>query len=152
MTTARRSARRTLAGLVLAISAALAFTMTAAVTTSASAAPAPESTVAAKAPRAYYGAIAMANDGAWGVAYDYRTRAGAYDRALKGCRKNAAYPGTCRKIGWVRNACGAVAAKFNSRGFVTRYKYGFAATKVGAKRKARANFGGRIVTWVCTTR
>lgn len=101
--------------------------------------------------RSYYGAIALGKDGATGYGTNYRTRAGAYDRALRECNQRSAF--RCVKVGWVRNACGAVAVKFNSSGTrVTRYKYGYAVTRHRAEANARRNFGGQIRAWVCTKR
>lgn len=147
--------RRPFAALVLAIGAALAFSTMSVGT--ASAAPAADrggpSNVASKAPVRYYGAISMAADGATGVSYDYRTKNAAFKRSQRGCKSRSGYPQTCTKIVWVSNGCAAVSAKFNSQGFVKRYKWASRArTAAAAKAAARRNFGGKIVGWTCTTR
>lgn len=143
-----RSAFR--AQVLLGIAGLLAATMLALIP--AGSAQAAESPASARAARNYFGAIAISADAATGYSYDYRTRKRAQNVAVAKCRQRSNYPGTCRIAGWMRNACGAVAVKYDSRGFVSRYKYGWAGTKQGAKNAARRNFGGQIRTFVCTTR
>lgn len=114
---------------------------------SSAAAPASE-----RAVRVYYGALALSTDGAVGGYYDARTKAAAYRGALRQCRQKSNYPGTCAKVGWVRNACGAVSVKFGSDGFVSDARFGWGRTKRIAISQARRGFGGQIRGWVCTTR
>ncbi len=116
---------------------------------SASAAPADESE---RAGRVYYGAIALAADGAFGYSYDFGTKRAALDAAHQRCRQRSDFPSTCTKAGWIRNACGAVAVKYDREDFVDRYKFGWGRTKRAAVAAAKRDFGGEIRTWVCTTR
>ncbi len=102
--------------------------------------------------RLYYGAISLASDGAFGYSYDFGTKRAAQNAAQQRCRQHSDYPGTCTQVGWFRNACGAVAVKYDREGFVSRYKFGWGTTKPRAVAQARRNFGGTIRTWVCTTR
>ena len=102
--------------------------------------------------RAYYGAIALSNDGTATYAFDYRTKRAALSAAYKRCKSRSSLPRNCRKVGWVRNACGAVAVKKYPSGYISRYHYGYGRNKAAAKAAARRNFGGQIAVWVCTTR
>lgn len=102
--------------------------------------------------RAFYGAIALSADSTIAYSYDYRTKRRALRAAYRKCKARAEYPGTCTKVGWVRNGCGAVAVKYGTNGLVSRYKFGWGRTKAIAKANARRNFGGQIRGWVCTTR
>ncbi|MDQ4053175.1 MAG: DUF4189 domain-containing protein [Actinomycetota bacterium] len=102
--------------------------------------------------RALYGAIALAADGAVGYTYDLHTKRAALRAAHKQCRQRSDYAGTCTKVGWIRNACGAVAVKFRPSGFVSRYKFGWGRTKRAAVEEAKRGFGGQIGAWVCTSR
>lgn len=111
-----------------------------------------DATATASKARNYWGAIAISRDAAWGVAYDHRSKSGALKAAQRRCKSHSSEPGQCRKVGWVRNACGAVAVKYYDSGAVRRYKFGYGQTKNAAKSRARRNFGGDILTWVCTTR
>jgi hypothetical protein len=141
MTTFRTTFALTLAAVLAGVSLTFA--------SSAGAAPAEQSK---QAGRVYYGAIALASDGAFGYSYDFATKRAALDAAQQRCRQRSEYPGTCTKIGWIRNACGAVAVKYDRQGFVSRYKFGWGGTKRAAIAAAKRNFGGTIRTWVCTTR
>ena len=85
---------------------------------------------AAPARAGNYGAIAIGKDGAAGYSYNFGTKAAAYRRALSECNQRSAY--RCVKVGWVRNACGAVAVKYGSRGLVSRYNFGYARSRPGA--------------------
>ena len=141
MTTFRTTFALTVAALLAGVSLTFA--------SSASAATADESK---RAGRAYFGAIALASDGAFGYSYDFGTKRAALNAAHQRCRQRSDYPGTCTKVGWIRNACGAVAVKYDRQGFVSRYKFGWGGTKQAAIAAAKRNFGGVIRTWVCTTR
>src|SRR5688572_29470322 len=97
---------------------ALAGTMMS-VASPAKAAPAPadrvsQVTTSAEAPdrerqqrcfRKCFGAISMSPDQAWGGYRNTATRASAVRKAHNICKRNSAYPGRCRKLGWVRNGC-----------------------------------------------
>ncbi len=104
--------------------------------------------------RNYYGAIAISVDQAWAVRYDYRTKRGARQAALRKCRDVSNYPGRCVVSVWVRNGCAATAVKVNADGFVTRYASGYARTPRRAKAIAlsRLSRPRKILAWVCTTR
>ena len=107
-----------------------------------------------RAGRNYYGAIAISVDQAWAVRYDYRTKRGARQAALRKCRDVSNYPGRCVVSVWVRNGCAATAVKVNADGFVTRYASGYARTQRRAKAIAlsRLSRPRKILAWVCTTR
>lgn len=141
MNTLRTTFAMTIAALLAAV------TLTALAPSAGAAAPTNE-----RAARTYYGAIALAADGAVGYAYDFRTKGAALRAAHNKCRDKSDYPGTCTKVGWVRNACGAVSVRFGADGFVSRYKFGWGRTKRIAIQQAKRNFGGQIRAWVCTTR
>lgn len=132
-----------------AVSAVAAVSLLVAPGAGASAPAAPSSERAA---RAYFGAIALAADGAAGYAYDFGTKRAALRAAHQRCKSLSDYPDTCTRVGWVRNACGAVAVKFRPDGFVARYKFGWGRSKAVAIRMAKRNFGGDIRAWVCTAR
>jgi hypothetical protein len=102
--------------------------------------------------RVYYGALALSSDGAVGGYYNTRTKGAAFNGALRQCRQRSDYPGTCTKVGWVRNACGAVSVKFGADGFVRDAKFGWGPSKRVAVRQAKARFGGQVRGWVCTAR
>ena len=141
MTTFRTTFALTVAAVLAGVSLTFA--------SSAGAAPAEESQ---RTGGVYFGAIALASDGAFGYSFDFRTKQAALNAAHQRCRTRSDYPGTCTKVGWIRNACGAVSVKYDRQGFVTRYKFGWGATKPIAIAQARRNFGGKIRAWVCTTR
>jgi hypothetical protein len=119
-------------------------------TTSTAAAP----EVQDRAARNYFGAIAISIDQAWAVRYDYRTKRGARQAALRKCRTVSDYPGRCVVSVWVRNGCAATAVKVNADGFVTRYASAYARTKRRARILAlnRLSRPRKILAWVCTTR
>lgn len=102
--------------------------------------------------RDYYGAIALSSDGTATYAFDYSTKRGALNAAFNRCRSRSNVPSDCVKVGWVRNACGAVAVQERSNGTISRYNFGFSSSRARAEANARRNFGGRIAAWVCTTR
>jgi len=133
----------------LAVAALLAAACLSALAPSAGAVAAP---AAERPARVVYGAIALAADGAVGYTYDFRTRRAALRAALRQCRQGSDYASTCKKVGWIRNSCGAVAVKFRPSGFVKYYKFGWGRTKRDAVREARQGFGGRTQAWVCTSR
>jgi hypothetical protein len=104
--------------------------------------------------RNYYGAISISVDAAWGVSYDYGTKAKAIKRAKVECKKHSDYPGKCVNAVWVRNGCAAVSVKYNSEGFVSHYGWAVNRFKGPAIRAAQHKCGNRCqkLTWVCTTR
>ena len=136
--------------IAMAITALLAGTLLAFAPASGATADRPAPTE--RAARVYYGAIALSADSTIAYAYDYRTKGRALKAAYKRCKRKAHYPGTCTKVGWVRNGCGAVAVKYGNDGLVSRYKFGWGATKTRAKQNAQRGFGGQLRGWVCTTR
>lgn len=95
-------------------------------------------------PQQYWGAIAVAPNGAVGKSWDYDTAAGARSRALNECPASG-----CKVLVTFVNGCGAVA--FNSS--TNRYWGGHGDTQSEAENNAIANAGGGSTkTWVCTTR
>ncbi|MEE1772776.1 DUF4189 domain-containing protein [Streptomyces sp. JV185] len=111
--------------------------------------PAPETTQApapppAPAPRPnYYGAIAVARNGAYGRAWDHRTASAARQGALNSC------PGSCKVLVTFANGCGAVAYNPNAH----RYWGGHGASRTEAESSAISHAGGGYwITAVCTTR
>ncbi len=57
-----------------------------------------------------FGAIAYSpSTGQWGWARNYRTRAGAEQRAMQECRSAAGWARDCSTGVWFRNACEALA-------------------------------------------
>lgn len=103
----------------------------------------------------FYGAISVSPDWAAGWAYDYRTKARALRASLRACKRHSNYPGSCRKIVWVRNGCAAVAAKWDpSTHFITRISWGIGFTKRKAIHRAKRKLSvpKRTVAWVCTSR
>lgn len=101
----------------------------------------------------YFGAIAVASDGAAGWSYDYPARAGAIGRAVRECRARSNYPGTCRGIVWVRNGCAAVSLLWRN-GSIANVGWGVAYTRARAVAISRnkAGYGSRLAASVCTTR
>jgi len=101
--------------------------------------------------RNYYGAIAISNDQAWGVSYDYGTKRAAKSHALRQCRNHTSQ--RCYVTVWVRNGCAATAVKTN-HGTVTRYSWGIGRSPRQAKARALSELSApkKILTWVCTTR
>lgn len=119
------------------------------------AAPATATDAASAARYPYYGAISVSMaDGAGGWSYDYGTKRAAKRAAQRSCKNRSDYPGSCRKIVWVRNGCAAVVARYWSDGSIRRYAWGIGNTKRQAINRAKAelNYLGRTNTWVCTTR
>ncbi|GAA4126642.1 hypothetical protein GCM10022416_00430 [Actinomadura keratinilytica] len=106
------------------------------------AAPSTESTYAP--PRLYYGAIAVAPNGAVGKSWDYSSAAAARRRALNECPASG-----CKVLTTFVNGCGAVA--YNPK--TNKYWGGSGKTRSAAQKDAISNAGGgRWITWVCTTR
>lgn len=102
----------------------------------------------------YYGSIALsARDNSVGWSYDYRTKRGAIKRAKRECRKASNYPWTCKKVGWVRNGCLALAVR-TSGGSVARWASAYRGSKRAAYRAAknRCGPGCRKRAYTCTTR
>ncbi|MBB1261989.1 DUF4189 domain-containing protein [Streptomyces sp. OF8] len=88
--------------------------------------------------------MAVANDGSWGRAWDYRTRAAAERGALSRCSGP-----NCKVLTSFSNGCGAVV--YNRS--INRYWGGSGATQQAAEASARANAGGgTTIVWQCTTR
>ncbi|MFK5976466.1 MAG: DUF4189 domain-containing protein [Sulfurovum sp.] len=98
--------------------------------------------------RNYYGAISFSQStGAYGYAYDYKSKRGAMNAARRKCGRR-----DCKTPLWFRNACGALAIG-NGNGYGT----GWGNTRSSAKRKAlrscrKYNRGCYIKKSVCTTR
>lgn len=91
----------------------------------------------------YYGAIAVASNGANGRAWDYPTASAAEKAALNNC------PGNCKVLVTFVNSCGAVAYNSNAN----RYWGGKGDSETEAQNDAISRAGGgRWITWACTTR
>lgn len=92
----------------------------------------------------YYGAIAVATNGAYGRAWDYRSRSGAESGAMSRCSGSG-----CKVLTSFANGCGAIAYNSSTR----QYWGGHGATPVEATNNAMSNAGGgRWITYACTTR
>lgn len=92
-----------------------------------------------------FGAIATSDSGAYGYAYNYRTREQAQRAALQECGEQG-----CRVQVWFKNACGAVAQDNNRR-----TAWGWATTREQAEAQAISACGTgtcRIRVWACTSR
>jgi hypothetical protein len=76
----------------------------------------------------------------FGYSFDYSSRSGAEQRALRECRDRANVPANCRGIVWVRNGCAAAAYKVRPNGS-NRYGWGIGETKSVAKARARDAIG-----------
>jgi hypothetical protein len=95
-----------------------------------------------------YGSIQIARNGAWGKSSGYRTARGAKARAHRECRQAVRHRRPCYSMGWVRNACMAVAVRRGPNGLIVRAKTNSDPrnTKRGAYRQALRNCrsdGGR---------
>ncbi|MFI2371908.1 DUF4189 domain-containing protein [Streptomyces sp. NPDC018833] len=113
-------------------------------TTEAPAPPPAPTSPPAPAPRPnYYGAIAVASNGAYGRAWDYKSASAAQQAALNSC------PGSCKVLVSFANSCGAVAYNPNAH----RYWGGHGASQTEAKNNAISHAGGGDwITVVRTTR
>lgn len=107
-----------------------------------------------------FGAISLnTRTGQVGYANDKRSRAAAIRVAQTSCRTRSAdtsgSPGQCRRAGWVRNGCLAVAVRIRDRAIV-EWGAAIAYDPDPAKRKARRKVAGpgrtRIAFWLCTSR
>jgi hypothetical protein len=149
--TARLGAAIATSTLVVAGSLAVA------ASSSAQAAPAPVDRTAKVSKINTYGSIQIARNGAWGKSRGYRTIKGAKRRAHRECRQVTRRP--CYDMGWVRNACMAVAVRRGPNGLIVRAKTNSdpRRTKRGAYRQALRNCrrdGGRCKrlrgAWTCS--
>lgn len=99
--------------------------------------------------RDYFGAYAVAPNGAYGVSWDYSTRWEATDRAMAECRARAR---GCRSALWFRNACGALAMN-NYNDWATAWGTNRGIAQNKARRNCNNRFGGCYIKhWACTTR
>lgn len=97
--------------------------------------------------------------GVTGTANDKRSRARAVSTAHRSCQARSAdqggFPGQCKRAGWVRNGCLAVAIRVRNNEIV-EWGSGYAYNPPPAQRKARSKVQGPgrilIQQWVCTTR
>ncbi|BDH55930.1 DUF4189 domain-containing protein [Tsukamurella sp. PLM1] len=88
----------------------------------------------------YFGAIAVASNGATGRSWDYPSAASARSAALNSCGY-----GSCKVLASFANGCGAVAENR------TRFR-GYAARSLGAAQNGALTLpGSYIKTWVCTS-
>ena len=96
-----------------------------------------------------YGAIAYStSSGAYGYAYDAKTKGAAQRLALKECDKQGR---GCKNTIWFKNACGSIAIGKDGWGA------SWGKTKRESWRKAREQCrtettGCKVKRWVCTTR
>lgn len=90
---------------------------------------------------AYYGAIAVADDGTFGRSWDYPSRGAAEQAARNSCGYT-----DCQVLASFSNGCGAVAATSRA------YAGGAGSSLYTARSRAitRAG-GGYILTWQCTS-
>jgi len=92
-----------------------------------------------------YGAIATSDEtGAWGYAYNYKSRAKAEAAALKECGEAG-----CQVEVWFANACGAVAKDGKTVG------WGWAESRAEAEAEALSACGSgscKVEVWACTDR
>jgi len=99
--------------------------------------------------RDYFGAIAVAPNGAYGISWDYSTRGAATNRAMNECRNRAR---GCRSALWFRNACGALAMN-DYNDWATAWGSNRGVAQNIALRNCNNRFGGcYIKRWACTSR
>lgn len=153
------SRHRSTAGLLIALIAALAMTVTAfapanaagGVTTADN-----DGTVVKTEGKArnYFGAVSLnLIDGKIGIANDKRSKNAALKAAVKSCKKKSKNDNGCKRTAWVRNGCGALALKAKAGGGY-KQAWGVAFNLGPAKKKAKkkAGKGSKVYAWVCTTR
>jgi hypothetical protein len=92
-------------------------------------------------PPNYYGAIAVAHDGAYGRSWNYYNEAAADEKALNECA------GSCAILVNFVNGCGAIA--YNRATNMYWGSTGRTSTEAIDNAISRAG-GGRWITWVCT--
>jgi hypothetical protein len=105
-----------------------------------------------------YGSISInVRTGTANGTYNYGMRTRAVNTAYNKCRNRAANEGRakyCRKAGWVRNGCLAVAYRMNNGRLEwgSAARYGKSAAIRAAKSKVRGPGQEKLWAWVCTTR
>ncbi|WP_319530083.1 DUF4189 domain-containing protein [uncultured Cohaesibacter sp.] len=99
--------------------------------------------------RDYFGAIAVATNGAYGYSWDHYSKGEARRAAMRECNNRG--PG-CRNALWFRNACGALAMNGRNSWATAWGAERWRAEQI-ALRNCNNNYGGcSIRRWVCTTR
>ncbi len=107
-----------------------------------------------------FGAISLnTRNGEVGFANDKRSKSSAIRIAHNSCHRRstagAGSPGWCKKAGWVRNGCLAVAIRINN-GAIVEWGSGYAYDRAPAQHKAKNKVRGpgriKIRFWLCTTR
>lgn len=143
-------------GAAIVTSTLVAGGLVVAASSSAQAAPAPADRAAKVSKVNNYGSIQIARNGAWGKSSGYRSIKAAKRRAHRECRSVTRRP--CYDMGWVRNACMAVAVRRAPSGLIVRAKTNSdpRKTKRGAYKQALRNCrrdGGRCKrlrgAWTC---
>ncbi|PLW78443.1 DUF4189 domain-containing protein [Cohaesibacter celericrescens] len=95
----------------------------------------------------YYGAIAVASNGAHGYSFDYNTKRQAQNRALSECRQQGR---NCKVALWFRNACGVLAMN-RQNSWATAWGDTRRYAEQLALRSCNNKYGGCFVKrWVCT--
>ena len=98
--------------------------------------------------RNYFGAIAVASNGAYGYSYDHSSRRNAENGTLRECRKRGR---GCRNALWFRNACGALVMN-NRNAWATAWGSTRNRAERQALRTCNRKYGGCYVKrWVCTS-
>lgn len=99
--------------------------------------------------QSYFGAFAVAPNGAYGVSWDYPTQNQAINAALRNCRQRAQ---GCRYALWFRNACGALAMN-NRNAWATAWGNSRGRAERTALNRCNNKWGNCYIRhWACTTR
>ncbi|MDJ0717406.1 MAG: DUF4189 domain-containing protein [Prochloraceae cyanobacterium] len=115
--------------------------------------------VASSAPKTFaqgqnlFGSIAVSpSTGAYGYSWNYKSRQGAVNGALRTCENYAGRAGDCRALVWFQNACGSLTQ--NSRGWGSGWGTTRSLAQNYALQSCRQNYGSgcRVVETVCTSR
>lgn len=107
-----------------------------------------------------FGAISLnTRTGVVGYANDKRSRSRAVSVAHNSCKRRSeadgGFPGQCKRTGWVRNGCLALAIRVQDNAIVewgTAYAYNVDPAKRQARRKVAGAGTVEIHFWLCTTR
>ncbi|MFT4084280.1 MAG: DUF4189 domain-containing protein [Nocardioides sp.] len=86
---------------------------------------------------------------------DKKSKSTAVNKAQNKCFAKTSKNRQCRKAGWVRNGCLAVAYRLKSgtlKEWSSAYAYGKAKAKAKAKKKVAGPGKVGIWAWLCTTR
>jgi hypothetical protein len=110
-------------------------------------------------PRRCFGAVSLnTRTGVVGFANDKGSKSKAISLAHSRCKNKSGadgFPGQCKRAGWVRNGCLALAVRINNGALVewgSAYAYNVDPAKRKAKQKVQGPGNVRIQFWLCTTR